>query len=75
MSKLIVKGGKPLSGTVKPVPNKNSIIKLIPAALLTDEDLTIHNVPHTSDVQYMLEILEKLGGTYQRINNNTLRLN
>jgi UDP-N-acetylglucosamine enolpyruvyl transferase len=32
------------------VPNKNSIIKLIPAALLTDEDIVIHNTPKTSDV-------------------------
>jgi UDP-N-acetylglucosamine enolpyruvyl transferase len=45
---------------VRPVPNKNSIIKLIPAVLLTDEDVIIHNVPHTSDVGYMLQILEKL---------------
>jgi UDP-N-acetylglucosamine 1-carboxyvinyltransferase len=50
MSKLIITGGKPLCGTVTPVPNKNSIIKLIPAALLTDELVTIHNVPKTSDV-------------------------
>lgn len=60
MSKLIIHGGKKLQGTVTPVPNKNSIIKLIPAALLTDEDLIIHNVPKTSDVGYMLEILKLL---------------
>ncbi len=73
--KLIIRGGKPLKGTVKPVPNKNSIIKLIPAALLTDEDIVIHNVPHTSDVQYMIEILEKLWGSCERIDESTIRLN
>ena len=75
MSKLIIRGGKPLRGTVKPVPNKNSIIKLIPVALLTDEDLIIHNVPHTSDVGYMLEILEKLGGRYEWLSDDTIKLN
>jgi UDP-N-acetylglucosamine 1-carboxyvinyltransferase len=60
MSQLIINGGKPLRGTATPVPNKNSILKLIPAALLTDEDVLIHNVPKTSDVKYLLEIITKL---------------
>jgi UDP-N-acetylglucosamine 1-carboxyvinyltransferase len=72
---LIVTGGTPLRWTVKPVPNKNSIIKLIPAALLTDEDVIIHNTPKTSDVGYMLQILEKLWGTYERLSDDTVRLN
>ncbi|USN56031.1 MAG: hypothetical protein H6765_01125 [Candidatus Peribacteria bacterium] len=36
------------------------MIKLIPAALLTDEPVTLTNVPQTSDVKYMLQILETL---------------
>ena len=60
MSKLIINGGKPLNGTVKPVANKNTVIKMIPAALLTDEDIVLHNVPMSSDVQYMCKILELL---------------
>ena len=71
MSKLIINGGKALSGTVKPVANKNTIIKLIPAALLTDEDVIIHNVPMSSDVKYMLQILELLGGQVEIFNDNT----
>lgn len=75
MSKLIITWGTPLRWTVRPVPNKNSIIKLIPAALLTDEDVIIHNTPKTSDVGYMLQILEKLWGTYERLSDDTVRLN
>lgn len=74
MSKLIINWGKQLRGTVKPVPNKNSIIKLIPAAVLTDEPVVLHNVPKTSDVQYMLEILEKLGGTFKRTSEHDLHI-
>ncbi len=74
MPKLIINGGKSLNGTITPVPNKNSIIKLIPAAVLTDEKVTIHNVPKTSDVLYMLEIRDLLGGSHQRIDDNSITL-
>jgi UDP-N-acetylglucosamine 1-carboxyvinyltransferase len=61
MSKLIINGGKPLKGTIRPVANKNAILALIPAALLTDEDLILHNVPKTSDVKAMTALLKKMG--------------
>lgn len=57
-----ITGGIPLNGEVTPVPNKNSILKLIPAALLTNETVTIHNVPKSSDVRIMLKIVRQLGG-------------
>lgn len=57
-----IEGGKPLSGKITPVPNKNSILKLIPAALLTDEPVILHNVPKSSDVRLMLKIVKQLGG-------------
>lgn len=73
---MLVHWGHPLQGTAIPVANKNSIIKLIPAALLTDEDVIIHNVPTSSDVVIMLEILEKLGGLYEWFNDQTsLKIN
>ena len=76
MSHMLVHGGYPLIGTVTPVANKNSILKLIPAALLTDEDVIIHHVPTSSDVLTMLEILEKLGGTYEWFNDqSSLKIN
>jgi UDP-N-acetylglucosamine 1-carboxyvinyltransferase len=75
MSKLIVHGGKPLHGTITPVPNKNSIIKLIPACLLTDDDMIIHNVPKTSDVGYMLDILALLGGSFAWLDEDTVQIN
>lgn len=76
MSHMLVHGGHPLMGHVTPVANKNSILKLIPAALLTDEDVIIHNVPTSSDVITMLQILEKLGGSYEWMNNQTsLKIN
>lgn len=62
MSYYKIQGGKSLKGQVEPIPNKNSILKLIPAALLTDEPVTIHNVPDSTDVRIMLKIVRQLGG-------------
>lgn len=76
MSKLIIKGWKPLSWTATPVANKNTIIKLIPAALLTDKDVIIHNVPMSTDVRNEIKILELLWGQVEVFNDETsIRIN
>lgn len=61
MSKFIITGGKKLEGKIKLSGNKNSALKLIPAALLGDSPTTLTNVPGISDVDVMLELIEKLG--------------
>ncbi len=73
MSKLIIKGGKPLSGRVKPVANKNSIIKLIPATILCDEPVTIHNVPMSSSVILFIDVYKALGGKVEFLSPGTVR--
>lgn len=69
MSYYKIKGGIPLNGVVTPIPNKNSILKLIPAALLTDEPVTIHNVPNSTDVRLMLKLVRQLGGKVTFMND------
>lgn len=66
-----ITGGAPLNGTATPVPNKNSILKLIPAALLTDEPVTIHNIPKSLDVRLMLKIVRQLGGKVSYFNEGS----
>jgi UDP-N-acetylglucosamine 1-carboxyvinyltransferase len=66
-----IEGGKPLHGVIVPVPNKNSILKLIPAALLTDDPVIIHNVPKSSDVRLMLKIVKQLGGKVSYIGDGS----
>ena len=61
MSKFFVTGGKKLEGKIKVSGNKNAALKLIPAALLADSPSTFTNVPKISDVDVMVEIVEKLG--------------
>jgi UDP-N-acetylglucosamine 1-carboxyvinyltransferase len=61
MSKFIVDGGRELEGKIKLSGNKNSALKLIPAALLGDAPTTLTNVPDISDISLMLELITKLG--------------
>lgn len=61
MKKLIIKGKKELSGTIKIGGAKNSVVALIPAAMLTDGICTIYNAPDISDVHLLIEMLEILG--------------
>lgn len=74
MSKLIVEGGHPITGTIRPVGNKNSILPLICAAVLTDESVTFHNVPKTSSVRIMLRIFQKLGGKVSYLKGNSVKI-
>lgn len=61
MSKFIIEGGHPLHGVVKVSGNKNAALKLLPACLLTDEPVTLHNVPDIRDVQNTILVLRDLG--------------
>jgi len=61
MSKFIIVGGNKLEGKIKLSGNKNSALKLIPAALLADSPTTLTNVPEISDVSVMLDLVSKLG--------------
>lgn len=61
MSDLIVQGGKPLSGTVVPSGNKNSVLPIFCASLLTDEPVTLRNVPDITDLNKLVAFLTSQG--------------
>jgi UDP-N-acetylglucosamine 1-carboxyvinyltransferase len=61
MSRLIIEGGSELSGTITVGGNKNAALKVIPACLLTDEPVTLHNIPDIADVRTVIEIMKDLG--------------
>jgi UDP-N-acetylglucosamine 1-carboxyvinyltransferase len=66
MDKIIVHGGRALTGTVKISGSKNSALPILAATLLTKEPCVIHRVPDLSDVHYMLQILNHLGAEVER---------
>jgi UDP-N-acetylglucosamine 1-carboxyvinyltransferase len=61
VEKFIIEGKHPLKGTIVPSGNKNAAFPLISASLLTDEPVTLHNLPNIGDVRTMLSIVEDLG--------------
>jgi UDP-N-acetylglucosamine 1-carboxyvinyltransferase len=61
MDAFIIEGKAPLNGHVTPSGNKNAAFPLIAAALLTDQPVTLHNLPNIGDVRTMLKIVEDLG--------------
>jgi len=61
MDKITVRGGKPLDGTIEISGAKNACLTLMPAALLTDQPLTLTNAPRLADIRTMSELLASLG--------------
>lgn len=74
MSTYTIVGGTPISGTVTPMPNKNSIVALIPAAVLADEPVIFSNVPMSTSVRVMLRIFRKLGGKVSYLKDGSVKL-
>ncbi len=61
MSNLIVHGGTPLRGRITPSANKNAVLPVLCATLLTDRPLRLHGVPDITDVGKILAIFRTLG--------------
>lgn len=61
MADLIVQGGKPLSGTIVPSGNKNSVLPIFCASLLTDEPVILRNVPDITDLNKLVDFLSSQG--------------
>lgn len=59
--RLVIRGGKPLRGTIPASGSKNAALYAIAAALLTRDTVTIHNAPAIVDVGQMADILRSLG--------------
>lgn len=66
MRKIIINGGRPLSGEVAVSGAKNSVVALIPAIILADDTVTLDGVPAISDVDSLVEIMEIMGAKVQR---------
>lgn len=62
MKKLLINGNKELTGEIKISGAKNSVVALIPAAILSDEEVTLYNVPNISDTRALVDIIELLNG-------------
>ena len=71
MKKIVIEGGKTLTGSIRISGAKNSAVALIPASILCDEETTIYSVPEISDRDDLIKIIELLKGKV-RVEKDTL---
>jgi UDP-N-acetylglucosamine 1-carboxyvinyltransferase len=71
MSSFEVTGGKKLKGEITPQGAKNEALQIISAVLLTEEKVTIHNIPDIADVNLQIELLEELGVKTERLDRHS----
>ena len=61
MDKIIIQGGQRLSGTIPISGAKNAALTLLPCALLTDEPLTLRNLPRLADIDGFQHLMNQFG--------------
>ncbi|HCN82778.1 MAG TPA: UDP-N-acetylglucosamine 1-carboxyvinyltransferase [Sphingobacteriaceae bacterium] len=66
-----IQGGKPLKGEIIPQGAKNEALQVISAVLITDQKVTISNIPDIKDVNKLIELLGDLGVLVERLNKDT----
>ncbi|MDZ4765002.1 MAG: UDP-N-acetylglucosamine 1-carboxyvinyltransferase [Chloroflexota bacterium] len=72
MQEFIIEGGNPLRGELTASGNKNAALKMLAACLLTDEPVTLHNMPDIGDARTQIEIMRGLGAAVMWIAPRTL---
>jgi UDP-N-acetylglucosamine 1-carboxyvinyltransferase len=74
MQKFVITGGAPLNGEVRIAGAKNAVLKMMAAAVLTDEPVTLRNVPRISDVVILRELMSDIGFEVRRSNGDALEI-
>ena len=74
MQKFVITGGVPLTGEVRIAGAKNAVLKEMAAAVLTDEPVTLRNVPKISDVAILRELMGDIGFELRRANGDALEI-
>ena len=75
MEQYIMKGGNPLVGEVTISGAKNAALGILAAAIMTDDDVVIDNLPDVSDINALLDAISHLGAKVDRIDRHTVRIN
>jgi UDP-N-acetylglucosamine 1-carboxyvinyltransferase len=74
VERFVVEGGHRLEGEIRPAGNKNAALPILAACLLTDEPVTLSNLPDITDVRVMLQLLESVGCRVERLEPNVVRI-
>lgn len=74
MQQFVIDGGTALSGEVTASGNKNAALKMLPACILTDQPVILHNMPNIGDVRTLIEIMRGLGVQIEWVSESRLRV-
>ena len=75
MEQYVVKGGKPLYGEVEVGGAKNAALAILAAAIMTDETVTIDNLPNVRDINVLLQAIEEIGAKVERVDVHKVKIN
>ena len=75
MDKYIIKGGTPLTGEVEISGAKNAALGILAAAIMTDETVTIDNLPDVKDINVLIDAIEGIGATVHRVSRHCVKIN
>ena len=75
MEQFIMKGGNPLVGEVTIGGAKNAALGILAASIMTDEDVLIENLPDVRDINVLLEAIQEIGASVDRIDRHTVKIN
>ena len=75
MEQYVIKGGNPLYGEVEIGGAKNAALAILAAAIMTDETVTIDNLPNVRDINVLLQAIEEIGAHVERVNIHKVKIN
>lgn len=75
MEQYIIKGGNPLYGEVEIGGAKNAALAILAAAIMTDETVTIDNLPNVRDINVLLQAIEEIGAHVERVDIHKVKIN
>lgn len=75
MEQYIVKGGKALAGEVTIGGAKNAALAVLAASIMTNETVTLENLPNIRDIKVLLQAIEEIGGIVERVSDHVVKIN
>lgn len=75
MEQYVIKGGHPLQGEVEIGGAKNAALAILAAAIMTDETVTIDNLPNVRDINVLLQAIEEIGAHVERVDVHKVKIN
>ena len=74
MEKYAIVGGTPLTGQVEIGGAKNAALAILAAAVMTDDPVTIENVPDVRDTRVLMQAMESIGIKIEHIDRHTVKM-